>query len=79
MVARNIKLLAQGGSPNLKTYAPGPSIMLLTIGSDDGVAQLPCCTSKGFLPKKMKSGHLFMEKTRDEFAVPRGSIVPKTW
>ena len=79
VVVSNIKLLARGGSPSLKNYAPGPIMMLVTVGSNDGVAQLPCCTSKGFLPKKMKSEHLFMEKTRDEFVVPRGSIVPKTW
>lgn len=54
-------------------------MMFVTVGSNDGVAQLPCCTSKGFLPKKMKSEHLFMEKTRDEFAVPIGAIVPKMW
>ena len=39
--------------------------MLVTVGAKDGVAQLPCCTSKGFLPKKMKSEHLFVQQTRD--------------
>jgi hypothetical protein len=79
VVAENIKLLARGGNRSLKTYAPGPAVMLVTIGAKDGVAQLPCCTSKGFLPKKMKSEHLFVQKTRDEFRVPRDSLVPKTW
>ena len=79
MVAQNIKLLAQGGNRSLKTYAPGPAIMMVSMGARDGVAQLPCCTSTGFLPKKMKSEHLFLEQTRDEFGVPRDSVVPKTW
>ena len=53
--------------------------MMVTIGANDGVAQLPCCTSKGFLPKKMKSQGLFVQQTRDDFGVPRDSLLPTTW
>ena len=77
VVAHNIKRLALGRS--LKAYSTGPAIMMVTMGAGDGVAQLPCCTSKGFLPKKMKSEHLFVAQFRQELGVPADSIVPKTW
>ncbi len=79
MVAQNIKLLVLGGNRNLKSYAPGPAVMVVTMGANDGVAQLPCCTSKGFLPKKMKSGHLFVQQFREELGVPADTLVPKSW
>ena len=74
VVEQNIKLLVLGGNRKLKSYTPGPAVMVLTIGANDGVAQLPCCTSKGFLPKKMKSGRLFVQQFREELGLPADSL-----
>jgi hypothetical protein len=79
VVAANIKLLARGGSGRLKTYTPASPLMLVSMGQHDGVAQFPCCTSTGFLPKKMKSQHLFVDKTRADLGVPANFRVQQTW
>ena len=65
VVAANIALLLNN-SNKLKEYSvPNKTLMIMSIGRDNGVFQLACLTFKGFLPAKLKSGGLFISKYKD--------------
>ncbi|KAM7272556.1 hypothetical protein ACFE04_027219 [Oxalis oulophora] len=70
VVAKNIKLLASGvDESKLATYKPGSDIALVSLGRKEGVAQLPMMTISGCLPGKIKSGDLFVGKTRKQLGL----------
>ncbi|CAL5024013.1 unnamed protein product [Urochloa decumbens] len=70
LVAKNLKLLIKG-SPNTKlsTYSTGYPLALVSLGRNEGVAQLPFLTIGGCLPGKIKSGDLFISKTRKQMGL----------
>jgi hypothetical protein len=65
LVAKNLKLLIKG-FPNSKlaTYNPGYPLALVSLGRKEGLLQLPLLTLCGCLPGKIKSGDVFVGKTR---------------
>ncbi|XP_066327639.1 uncharacterized protein [Miscanthus floridulus] len=65
LVGKNLKLLIKG-LPNSKlaTYSPGYPLALVSLGRKEGLLQLPLLTLCGCLPGKIKSGDVFVGKTR---------------
>ncbi|WVZ77903.1 hypothetical protein U9M48_025702 [Paspalum notatum var. saurae] len=70
LVAKNLKLLFKG-SPNSKlaTYSTGSPMALVTLGRNEGLAQLPFLTFSGCLPGRMKSRDLFISATRKKMGL----------
>ena len=70
LVAKNLKLLIKG-LPNSKlaTYSTGYPLALVSLGRKEGLAQIPLLTLCGCLPGKIKSGDLFIGKTRKEMGL----------
>lgn len=66
LVAKNLKLLIEGGAKERKlgTYKAQPAISIVSLGRKHGVAQFPFMTIVGRLPGMIKSGDLFVGKTR---------------
>jgi NADH dehydrogenase FAD-containing subunit len=65
VVANNIDLLLNHKT-KLKEYSvPSKTIMIMSIGRDNGVFQLACMSFTGFLPKQIKSKNLFISKYRE--------------
>lgn len=66
LVAKNLKLLVEGGGKERKlgTYKAQPPISIVSLGRKHGVAQFPFMTIVGRLPGLIKSGDLFVGKTR---------------
>jgi NADH dehydrogenase FAD-containing subunit len=70
VVAKNIKLLMTGGAESkLRVYKPAPNIALVSLGRKDGVAQFPFLTISGCIPGYIKSGDLFVGKTRKQIGL----------
>ncbi|KAL5709157.1 hypothetical protein ACHQM5_019877 [Ranunculus cassubicifolius] len=72
VAAKNIKLLASGGDEGkLATYAPpkGKPIALISLGRKEAIAQFPFMTISGCVPGMLKSGDLFVGKTRQTMGV----------
>lgn len=63
IVAKNIKLL-MNGKDKLTPYKSGTQMAIVTQGKKEGVAQISCLTMSGRIPGMMKSGDLFVTKTR---------------
>ena len=70
LVAKNLKLLIKG-LPNSKlaTYSTGYPLAPFSLGRKEGLAQIPLLTLCGCLPGKIKSGDLFIGKTRKEMGL----------
>ena len=70
LVVKNLKLLIKG-LPNSKlaTYSTGYPLALVSLGRKEGLLQLPLLTLSGCLPGKIKSGDLFIGKTRKEMGL----------
>ena len=70
LVAKNLKLLIKG-LPNSKlaTYSTGYPLAPFSLGRKEGLAQIPLLTPCGCLPGKIKSGDLFIGKTRKEMGL----------
>jgi hypothetical protein len=70
LVAKNLKLLIKG-LPNskLSTYSTGYPLALVSLGRKEGLAQIPFLTICGCLPGKIKSGDLFIGKTRKQIGL----------
>ena len=70
LVAKNLKLLIKG-LPNSKlaTYSTGYPLALVSLGRKEGLAQIPLLTLCGCLPGKIKSGDLFIGKTRKQMGL----------
>lgn len=65
MTAKNLKLLIKGQSESkLSSYKPGPAMALISLGRREGLAQIMCITMAGRIPGIVKSGDLFVGKTR---------------
>ena len=70
VVAKNLKLLMAGGKESkMSTYEPGSSIALVSLGRKDAVAQFPFTTVSGFVPGLLKSGDLFVGRTRKQMGL----------
>ncbi|KAL6576641.1 hypothetical protein OROMI_010917 [Orobanche minor] len=68
VAAKNLKLLIKNGTQSekkLSSYKPAAStIAFVSLGRREGVAQIMCLTTVGRIPGKIKSGDLFVGKTR---------------
>ncbi|ESW04484.1 hypothetical protein PHAVU_011G098500 [Phaseolus vulgaris] len=70
LVAKNLKLLIGGGKePKLGTYKAQPPISIVSLGRKNAVAQFPFITVLGRLPGMIKSGDLFVGKTRKDLGL----------
>ncbi|KAK7342053.1 hypothetical protein VNO80_24995 [Phaseolus coccineus] len=71
LVAKNLKLLIEGGgkAPKLGTYKAQPPISIVSLGRKNAVAQFPFITVLGRLPGMIKSGDLFVGKTRKDLGL----------
>ncbi|GAA0183168.1 oxidoreductase [Lithospermum erythrorhizon] len=63
LVSKNIKLLIKG-KDKLTPYKSGTQMAIVSQGKKEGVAQIACVTMSGRIPGMMKSGDLFVTKTR---------------
>ena len=65
MVVNNLRLLMEGGDEKkMKRYKPNSALAIVSLGRKDAVAQFPFLTISGRLPGMIKSGDLFVGKTR---------------
>ncbi|KAI9074423.1 hypothetical protein K1719_043617 [Acacia pycnantha] len=65
VVVNNLRLLTEGGDENkMKTYKPHSALAIVSLGRKDAVAQFPFITISGRVPGLVKSGDLFVGKTR---------------
>lgn len=71
LVAKNLKLLIEGGGKEQKlgTYKAQPPISIVSLGRKNAVAQFPFITVLGRLPGIIKSGDLFVGKTRKDLGL----------
>ncbi|XP_020214791.1 apoptosis-inducing factor homolog A [Cajanus cajan] len=69
LVAKNLKLLIEGGGKKLGTYKAQPPISIVSLGRKHGVAQFPFITVLGRFPGMIKSGDLFVGKTRKDLGL----------
>ncbi|KAK4798937.1 hypothetical protein SAY86_024302 [Trapa natans] len=65
LTAKNLTILMKGGKETrLAAYKPGSALAIVSLGRKEAVAQFPFMTTIGCLPGKIKSGDLFVGKTR---------------
>lgn len=70
IVAKNLRIMIEGGKESwMQTYHPQPEIAIVSLGRKEAVAQLPCITVIGRVPGFIKSGDLFVTKTRKQMGV----------
>lgn len=71
VAAKNVKLLIKGeNEKRLATYKPASSALaIVSLGRRDAVAQIFCITTVGRLPGMIKSGDLFVGKTRKQLGL----------
>jgi NADH dehydrogenase FAD-containing subunit len=71
LVAKNLKLLIEGAEKERKlgTYKAQAPISIVSLGRKHGVAQFPFMTVIGRFPGIIKSGDLFVGKTRKELGL----------
>lgn len=70
VAAKNLKLLmGNGEEKKLATYKPAKPLAIVSLGRKEGVAQILSLTTIGCLPGKIKSGDLFVGKTRKEYGL----------
>ncbi|KAH9611422.1 hypothetical protein KSS87_009821 [Heliosperma pusillum] len=70
IVAKNIMLLLEEETENkLAIYKPGRPLAFISLGKKDGVAQFNCFTLNGRLPGYIKSGDLFVGRTRKNYGL----------
>ncbi|XP_028808347.1 apoptosis-inducing factor homolog A-like [Neltuma alba] len=70
VVAKNLRLMIEGGKEHrLGKYSPQPAFAMVSLGRKDAVAQLPCLTIIGRIPGLIKSGDLFVGRTRKQMGV----------
>ncbi|XP_015876454.3 uncharacterized protein LOC107413099 isoform X1 [Ziziphus jujuba] len=66
----NLKLLLTGGKEScMVTYKTSINMAIISLGRKDGLAQLPFLTICGWLPGLIKSGDLFVGKTRKQLGL----------
>ncbi|XP_050899999.1 uncharacterized protein LOC127106737 [Lathyrus oleraceus] len=65
VVAKNVRLMIEGGREcRRETYKPHSVMAIVSLGRNDAVAQFPFLTLSGRIPGVIKSGDLFVGKTR---------------
>lgn len=70
VVRKNLKLLLTGGKESkMAKYKTGSEMAIVSLGRKEGVAQFPFMTISGCIPGKIKSGDLFVGKTRKELGL----------
>lgn len=70
VTSKNVKLLLMGGKESgMASYKPGSKIAIVSLGRKEGVAQLPFVTLSGCIPGLVKSGDLFVGKTRKQLGL----------
>lgn len=70
LTAKNLRLLMSGQSEKrLSEYKPAQPTALVSLGRREGVVQLPFITFGGRLPGMLKSGDLFVGKTRKDLGL----------
>lgn len=70
LVAKNLKLLMKGPpASKLATYSTGYPLALVSLGRNEGLAQLPFVTLTGCIPGMIKSRDLFVSKTRKQMGL----------
>ena len=70
MVVKNLKVTIEGGREcRMETYKPHSAIAIVSLGRKDAVAQLPFLTISGRIPGFIKSGDLFVGKTRKQMGL----------
>ncbi|XP_073033295.1 uncharacterized protein [Primulina eburnea] len=70
VAAKNLKLLMSGGNKtNLSTYTPAPPVAIVSLGRRDGILQFRCLTLSGRIPGMIKSGDMFVTKSRKELGL----------
>lgn len=71
VVGKNLKQVLKGGKEHkLATYkAASSELAIVSLGRKEGVAQFPFITISGCIPGKIKSGDLFVGKTRKELGL----------
>ncbi|KAG7012960.1 Apoptosis-inducing factor-like A, partial [Cucurbita argyrosperma subsp. argyrosperma] len=70
ITSKNLKVLLMGGNESkLATYKLGSPLAIVSLGRKEGVAQLPFTTISGCIPGLIKSGDLFVGKTRKELGL----------
>ncbi|CAJ1979101.1 unnamed protein product [Sphenostylis stenocarpa] len=71
LVAKNLRLLIEGGGKERKlgTYKAQPPISIVSLGRKQAVAQFPFMTVLGRFPGMIKSGDLFVGKTRKDLGL----------
>ncbi|XP_073122114.1 uncharacterized protein [Henckelia pumila] len=71
VAAKNLKLLMRGGTEtSLSTYTPASqAAAIVSLGRRDAILQLRCLTLSGRIPGILKSGDLFVTKSRKELGL----------
>lgn len=71
LTAKNLKILIHKGSNEgkLGSYKPASALAIVSLGRKEAVAQFPFMTLIGCIPGKIKSGDLFVGKTRKQLGL----------
>lgn len=70
ITAKNLKLLFGGGSEEkMAVYKPGRPTAIVSLGKKDAVAEINGFTMTGCFPGLIKSGDLFVGKTRKTYGL----------
>ncbi|KAM7467786.1 hypothetical protein LguiB_015348 [Lonicera macranthoides] len=70
VAVKNLRLLMAGGNESrMAVYKPAPPIAIISLGRKEAVAQVYCITSIGCVPGMVKSGDLFVGKTRKQLGL----------
>lgn len=70
IAAKNIKLLMKNANDNnLNVYKPALPLSLIALGKREAVAQFYCISCIGRLPGMIKSGDLYVGKTRKQLGL----------
>ncbi|XP_054812833.1 uncharacterized protein LOC129313601 [Prosopis cineraria] len=70
VVAKNLRLLIDGGKKRkLASYKAQAEVAIVSLGRRQGVAQFPFMTVLGRFPGMIKSGDLFVAKTRKDLGL----------
>lgn len=70
LVAKNVRLLLEGASEKkLAVYKPGRPLAFVSLGKKEAIAQVNCFTLSGCLPGFIKSGDLFVGRTRKTYGL----------
>lgn len=69
-VAKNVRLLIEGRKEReMAKHKPGPAIAIVSLGRREAVSQIMCVSMVGHIPGMIKSGDLFVGKTRKQLGL----------